>query len=67
MDIVRFEVFIVVTMKNAISLLVTANIVPTSLILFTLMIEVIHSYETSFLKEPYVITSQKTAFFRNGY
>jgi hypothetical protein len=57
-DYVTFEVLTAVTMKNAIfwdvtpcsvlQLLVTAN-VSNSLILFTLMMEVIHSSETSVL------------------
>jgi hypothetical protein len=35
--------------SNILQLLITANIVPSSLILFTLMMEAIHSSETSIL------------------
>jgi hypothetical protein len=41
-----------------------ANNVPTSLILFTLMMEAIHSSKTLVLKEPHSITSLKMAFFK---
>jgi hypothetical protein len=44
-------------------LLVTANVVPSSPILVTLMMEAIRSSETRFLQEPHGVTSQKTAFF----
>jgi hypothetical protein len=44
--IVRFEVF-TVTMKNRRRLLVTANVVPSSPILVTLMMEALSSSETS--------------------
>jgi hypothetical protein len=43
------------------AMLVTANIVHSSLILYTLMTETIHSSETSVLTRA---TSQKTALFR---
>jgi hypothetical protein len=53
--IVTFEVFMVVTMKNAVfQLLVTAN-VPSSPIPVTLMMEAVHSSETSFLQEPHSV------------
>jgi hypothetical protein len=45
-----------------IQLLVTANIVPNSLILSTLMMEVFPP-KCQFLQEPHGVTSQKTAFF----
>jgi hypothetical protein len=44
-------------------LLVTANIVPSSPILVTLMMEAIHSSETSVPRELHRVTSKKTAFF----
>jgi hypothetical protein len=47
--VVRFEVFTAVTIENADGLLVTANVVRSSLILVTLMTEVLNSYETSVL------------------
>jgi hypothetical protein len=45
-----------------VSLLITANVVPSSLILVTLMMEALYSSETSVSQEPHGITSQKTAF-----
>jgi hypothetical protein len=44
-------------------LLVTANVFPRSLILFTLMVEAILSSDISVLTEPHGVTSHKTAFF----
>jgi hypothetical protein len=44
-------------------LLVTANDVPSSLILVILMMEALRSPKRRFLQEPRSITSQKTAFF----
>jgi hypothetical protein len=44
-------------------LLVTTNVVPRTLILSTLMMDVIHSPKCSFLQEPHGVTSQKAAFF----
>jgi hypothetical protein len=44
-------------------LLVTADVVPSSPILVTLMMEPIRSSESSVLKETHGVTSQKTAFF----
>jgi hypothetical protein len=44
-------------------LLVTASIVPSSPTLVILMKEALSSSETSFLQEPYGVTSQKTPFF----
>jgi hypothetical protein len=43
--------------------LVTASVVPRSPILVTLMKEALSSSETSVLKQPYDVTSQKTPFF----
>jgi hypothetical protein len=44
-------------------LLVTANVVPSSPIIVTLMKKALSSSETRFLQEPHGVTSQKTAFF----
>jgi hypothetical protein len=44
-------------------LLVTANVVPTSPILITLMMETVRFCETSVLTRATRLTSQKTAFF----
>jgi hypothetical protein len=44
-------------------LLVTANVVPSSPILVTLMVEALISFEMSFLREPHSVTSQKAPFF----
>jgi hypothetical protein len=60
-----------VTMKNVIfwdffaacQLLVTANNVPSSPILVTLMMEVCVPPKRRFLQEPHGVTSQKMAFF----
>jgi hypothetical protein len=46
---VRFEVFMVVTVKNGVFWDVTASVVPSSLILVTLMKEALSSSETSVL------------------
>jgi hypothetical protein len=48
-------------------LLVTANVVPSSPILVTLMMEALSSSETSALTEPHGVTSQKTTFFGGGW
>jgi hypothetical protein len=45
-------------------LLVTANIVPSALIRFALLMEAIRSFETSVFTEPHGVTSQKIAFFK---
>jgi hypothetical protein len=44
-------------------LLVTSNLVPSSLLLSTLIMEAIRSSESPFLQEPHGVTSQKAAFF----
>jgi hypothetical protein len=44
-------------------LLVTANVVPSSLILVTLMMKALSSSEHRFLQEPHGVTSQKPPFF----
>jgi hypothetical protein len=44
-------------------LLVTANVVPISPILVTLMMEALNSSETRFSEKPHGVTSQKTPFF----
>jgi hypothetical protein len=48
---------------SVLRLLVTANVVPSSPILVTLMLEVIRSSENKFLQESHGVTSWKTAFF----
>jgi hypothetical protein len=45
-------------------LLVTADFVPSSLILVNVMMEVLSSLKRRFLQEPHGVTSQNTAFFR---
>jgi hypothetical protein len=45
-------------------LLVTAKVVPSSLILVTLMMEALRSSKMSVLQEPHGVTSQKIAFFK---
>jgi hypothetical protein len=45
-------------------LLVTANVVPSSTIIVTLMMEALRSSETLFLQELHGITSEKTALFK---
>jgi hypothetical protein len=52
----------IVFIRSVLRLLVTAN-VPSSLIHVTLMMEAIHSSETSVLKQPCGETTQETAFF----
>jgi hypothetical protein len=49
--------------RSTLQLLVTANVVPTSFVLFALMMESIHFFETWFLEEPRGLTSQKTVVF----
>jgi hypothetical protein len=64
----RFEVFTAVTMKDTIflhsmhRLLVTADVVPSSPILVTLMMEVLRPPKNRFFQEPRLVTSQKTLF-----
>jgi hypothetical protein len=43
--------------------LVTAKVVPSSPILVTLMMLVLHPPKRQFLQEPHGVTSQKMAFF----
>jgi hypothetical protein len=50
--------------RNVRRLLVTASVVPSSPILVTLMKEALSSSETSVLKKPRGVTSQKTQFFK---
>jgi hypothetical protein len=45
------------------TLAVTSNVVHSSLILVTLMMEAIHSSQTRFLQELRGVISKKTAFF----
>jgi hypothetical protein len=51
-----------VLVRTLLRLLVTANVVPSSPILVTLM-EAIRASEGRSLQEPHGITSQKTAYF----
>jgi hypothetical protein len=51
-----------VFLRSVRRLLVAASVVPSSPILVTLMNEALGSSETSVLKEPRGVTSQKTAF-----
>jgi hypothetical protein len=44
-------------------LVVTANVLPSSLTLFTLIMEVILFLKCWFLQEPHSVTFQKIAFF----
>jgi hypothetical protein len=73
---VRFKVFTAVTTKNAVFwdvatcgfcgvflLLVTVNVVPSSPILATLMMEEMHFSKRSFLQNKRGETSQRKAFF----
>jgi hypothetical protein len=53
-----------VILRGLLRLLVTAN-VPISRVLVTLMIETVHSSETSFLQEPNGVISKKEAFFND--
>jgi hypothetical protein len=53
----------IVFLRNVRRLLVTANVVPSSPILVTPMIEARRSSERLFLQERHDVTSQKTAFF----
>jgi hypothetical protein len=52
-------------LRSVLRLLDTANAVPSSPILVTLMMEATRSSERPFLQEPHGVTSQKTAFFAN--
>jgi hypothetical protein len=45
------------------TLAVTVNVVPSSPILITLVVEAIRSSESLFLQEPHGVTTQKTPFF----
>jgi hypothetical protein len=49
--------------SSTLRLSVTANVVPSSPILVTLMMEAIHFPKRRFSQEPRDVTSQKTAFF----
>jgi hypothetical protein len=42
---------------------ITANVVPSSPILVTIIMEEIHTPKRRFLQEPHGVTPQKTAFF----
>jgi hypothetical protein len=53
----------VVFLRSVHRLLVTASVVPSSLILVTLMKEALTSSERQFLHEQHSVTLQKTSFF----
>jgi hypothetical protein len=57
------ELGILVFLRSVRRLLLTANVVPSSSILVTLMMEVLGSSETRFLQEPCDVIFQKTPFF----
>jgi hypothetical protein len=59
----RVLVFLSLFLRSVFQLLVTASVFPSSLILFTLMMNVKHSTETSVLTGATRITSHKIAFF----
>jgi hypothetical protein len=60
----RFGVtWYLVFLRSVRRLLVTANVVPSTPILVTLMKEALSSVETLVLTEPHGVTSQKTQFF----
>jgi hypothetical protein len=48
-------------------MLVSANVVPSSPILLTLMMEAIRSSEIPLLEEPHGVSSKKMAFFKLKY
>jgi hypothetical protein len=51
----------IVFLHSVLQLLVAANVAPSSPILVSLILEAIHSSETSVVQEPYNVTSQKTS------
>jgi hypothetical protein len=53
----------IVSMISVLQLLVTANVIPSSLILFALMMEEIRFSETSVLTIVTLYTSKKTEFY----
>jgi hypothetical protein len=59
----RSSIVYIVFLCSMLQLLVSANIAPSSLILVTLIIEVIVSPKRQFLQEPHSVTSQKMAVF----
>jgi hypothetical protein len=59
----RISSIITVFLRSVLWLLLTANVVPSSPILVTLMTEAIPCSETSVLIEAHGVKSQKTAFF----
>jgi hypothetical protein len=52
-----------VTLRGLLQLLVTANVVPSSPILFTLMVGAIITPKPRSLQDPHGFTSKKTVFF----
>jgi hypothetical protein len=54
---------IILFLRSVRRLLVTANVVPSSPILVTLMMEALRSPKRRFLLEPHGVTSRKTPFF----
>jgi hypothetical protein len=63
MALVRTSVLEETFLRSMHQLLVSANVVPSMLIIVTLMMEALCSSETWFLQEPRGVTSQKTEFF----
>jgi hypothetical protein len=53
----------IVFLRSVLRLLLTANVVPSLLILVTQMMEAIIPPKHRFSQEPYGVTSQKTTFF----
>jgi hypothetical protein len=60
-------VFWDVFLRSVLRLLVTANVVPSSLILVTLMMEELVPPKRRYLEEPHGVTSQKMSFFINAF
>jgi hypothetical protein len=55
--------YVSVFLRSVLQCLITANVVHSLVILFTLMMEAICSSEMSVLNEPHGVTNQKMAFF----
>jgi hypothetical protein len=54
------------TTLAVLQLLLTANVVPRSLIVITLMTEVLLSSKRQFVQEQHSVTSQKTTFYKTN-
>jgi hypothetical protein len=61
-DVSEERIAPIVFLLSVHKLIVTAIVVPSSLILFSLMMKAIRFSETSVFKEPHCFTSQKTEF-----